>query len=555
MATLRGTRNNDQLFGGDDDDEIFGLAGADHLAGGRGSDTIFGGAGNDRISGGAGNDRISGGAGNDRINGGAGNDRIFGGAGADVLAGGRGDDRLVGGAGVDTLTGGPGADRFVYRAAGEALDRITDFAPDQDDELVLTGALTGAAVRMVDDGTDTTVRVRTADADDFSDLVVLENFRQPIDVWYGDQQQFGDPGEAQRWVNILGNVSTTGLSSLTYTLNGGPEQALTVGPNGNRLEALGDFNVEIDYAQLDPTAALDVVRIRAVYGDGQNFTHDVTIAYEDGRQWPTDYSIDWAGVTDLQDVVQVVDGLWTFDADGVRPALPGYDRVLALGDIAWDSYEVALTIAIHDLSNAATGGAIWLGMQWGGHTDNPFGGQPHGGYIPGATFMFNGAVAILRPSEFVENADNPRVAQGLPLAEGEVYNVLVRNERVAADTDLRDGLDRTYGVKVWGIDQSEPAGFAIQHTMVDQEPFGSFYLNAHYVDVTFGDIAFTELPGGDVLQSQDSLSALLAAGPETTAIDTSSAASGGAGGAPEPAPLITNLASLVASGDDPAVAA
>jgi hypothetical protein len=326
---------------------------------------------------------------------------------------------------------------------------------------------------------------------------------------------------------------------------------LTVGPNGNRLEALGDFNVEIDYAQLDPTAALDVVRIRAVYGDGQNFTHDVTIAYEDGRQWPTDYSIDWAGVTDLQQVVQVVDGLWTFDADGVRPALPGYDRVLALGDVVWDSYEVRLTIAVHDLSvpDAPGGAAIWLGMQWGGHTDNPFGGQPHGGYIPGATFMFNGDVVILRPTEFFTSEVNPRVVQGLPLAEGEVYNVLVRSERVAADTDLSDGLDRTYSVKVWGIDQPEPATFAIQHTMVDQEPFGSFYLNAHYVDVTFGDIAFTELPVDDILPSQDSLAALLAAGTEARA------PSGGAGGAPEPPPLTASLSSLVASGDDPAVAA
>jgi hypothetical protein len=542
MATLRGTGNNDRLLGQGDDDEIFGLAGADRLAGGRGSDRIFGGAGSDRISGGAGNDQI---------NGGAGADRIAGGGGADVLAGGRGADRLHGGAGADTLTGGPGADRFVYRAAGEALDRITDFAPGQGDELGLAGALTGAAVRMVDDGTDTTVRVRAAEAGVFSDLVVLEGFRQPIDVWYGDHQQFGDPGEAQRWVNIQGNVSTAGLSSLTFALNGGPEQALTVGPNGNRLEALGDFNVEIDYDQLDASAVDDVVRIRAAYADGQRFTHDVTIAYEGGQQWPTDYSIDWARVTDLQDVVQVVDGLWTFDADGARPALPGYDRVLALGDVVWGNYEVALTIAVHDLSvpNAPVGAAIWLGMQWGGHTDNPFGGQPHGGYIPGATFMFNGDVAILRPSEFFTSEVNPRVVQGLPLAEGEAYNVLVRNERVAADTDLSDGLDRTYSVKIWGIDQPEPATFAIQHTMVDQEPFGSFYLNAHYVDVTFGDIAFTELPGGDVLQSQDSLSALLGAGPEP------GATSGGTLGAPEPVAPSANLSSLVASGDDPAVAA
>jgi hypothetical protein len=122
--------------------------------------------------------------------------------------------------------------------------------------------------------------------------------RQPIDVWYGDHQQFGAPGEAQRWVNILGNVSTAGLSSLTYTLNGGPAQLLTIGPNGNRLEALGDFNIEIDYDQLNPSPVNDLARIRADYAIGESYTHDVTVAYAGGQQWPTDYIIDWAKVTD-----------------------------------------------------------------------------------------------------------------------------------------------------------------------------------------------------------------------------------------------------------------
>jgi hypothetical protein len=229
--------------------------------------------------------------------------------------------------------------------------------------------------------------------------------------------------------------------------------------------------------------------------------------------------------------------------------VPGYDRVLALGETTWDSYEVGLTLATHDLSNAATGGAIWFGMQWGGHTDNPFGGQPHGGYIPGATFMLNGAAVLLRGSDFVPTEQNPRIAQGLPLSEGEVYNVLIRNERVAADTDLSDGLDRTYSIKIWGVGMAEPANWAIQYTMVDQEAFGSFYLNAHYVDVTFGDIAFTELPANEILISQDSLSTLLAA--EADAAPGADSA----GGAAALAQPIANLASLVASGDDPALTA
>jgi hypothetical protein len=545
------------LRGGGDDDEIFGLAGADRLTGGRGDDTISGGGGNDRVGGGAGddtifggagNDWIAGGAGNDILNGGSGHDRINGGPGDDEIAGGAGRDRIYGGPGADVLSGGGGADLFIYRTLDDALDRITDFDPGQGDELRLVGALTGAAVRMIDDGNDTTVSVRTAATDEFRDLVVLEDFRQPIDVWYGDVQQFGDPGEAQRWVNILGNVATPGLSSLTYSLNGGPEQALTVGPNGNRLAESGDFNVEIDYGQLDPSAADDVVSIHARYQDGQLFTHDVTIDYQGGQEFPTDYSIDWAQVTDLQEVVQVVDGLWTFDADGVRPALPGYDRVLALGETTWDSYEVALTLETHDLSSAATGGAVWFGMQWGGHTDNPFGGQPLGGYIPGATFMLNGAALILRGSDFLPTEANPRVGTGLPLSEGEVYNVLIRNERVASDTDLSDGLDRTYSIKVWGIAQPEPENWAIQFTMVDQEAFGSFYLNAHFVDVTFGDVEIRELPGDDLLISEDSLPTLLAGAAEAGPAAVND------GGSALALPT-ASLSSLVASADDPAVAA
>jgi hypothetical protein len=33
---------------------------------------------------------------------------------------------------------------------------------------------------------------------------------QAINVWYGDSQDFGTPGVAQRWANILGNVDMSG---------------------------------------------------------------------------------------------------------------------------------------------------------------------------------------------------------------------------------------------------------------------------------------------------------------------------------------------------------
>jgi hypothetical protein len=420
---------------------------------------------------------------------------------------------------------------------------------------VFEGGLTGAAIRMIDDGTNTLVQAKPASADSFSDLVLLEGYRQPIDVWHGDQQQFGSPGEAQRWVNILGNVSTPGLTALTYSLNGGPEQFLGVGPNMFRLEQPGDFNVEIDYRELNPSPADDVVTIRATYEDEQVFSRDVTIAYEGGQQWPREYSIDWATVTNLQDVVQVVDGHWSHDANGVRPASVGYDRLLVLGDRSWDSYEVELSFTTHDLSATTEPGlfgAIWLGMQWGGHTTDPLGGQPLGGYIPGATFMLNHGAIILRPSEFLPERipENPQPQAGITLVEDQTYSVLIRNERVATDQDLSDGLDRTYSINVWLDGTPEPEGWAISQTMINQEPFGSFYLNAHHVDVTFGNVEVRPLPGQDLLVSQDSLSELLAAnyGGESAAMTAAAVAS--PGGPPEAVGPIASLSDLVASGDE-----
>ncbi len=409
---------------------------------------------------------------------------------AATIKGGDGDDQILGRAGADTLAGGPGADRFVYRSLGDGGDVITDFSPDEGDVLQLSGALNGAAVRMADDGTNTTVSVRTADADAFSDLVVLENYRQPIDVWYGDHQRFGAPGEPQRWVNILGNVSRPGLALLTYSLNGEPAQNLALGPDSRRLNDAGDFNIELSYDQLDPSPTDDVVRIRAAFSDGEIFTRDVTIDYRHNPTPTANYSIDWAGVPALQDVVQVVDGLWSFDASGARPALQGYDRLLAVGDRTWDSYEVSLTITPHDLDTkdpSGRAGAIALAMLWDGHTYQPVHGPaPHAGWVPGALFAFttaDGGTVRLRASDYVGQLDVARFR----LEQGCAYSIKLRNERAA-------GFDRTYKLKIWELGEPEPAGWLVQGTERFSELVtGSLLLNAHYVDVTFGDITVTQL--------------------------------------------------------------
>lgn len=76
------------------------LSGDDVLTGSRARDVMVAGAGDDHLTGNGGNDRMSGGA---------------------------GQDHLSGGLGADVLTGGADADHFVFAAASEGGDRLTDF--------------------------------------------------------------------------------------------------------------------------------------------------------------------------------------------------------------------------------------------------------------------------------------------------------------------------------------------------------------------------------------------------------------------------------------------
>lgn len=81
-------------------------------------------------------DTIFGYEGNDKLYGHAGNDTIYGGDGNDYLYGGDGDDTLTGGLGKDTLNGRDGADKFDFDSVSESpaegqYDSVTDFSKDR----------------------------------------------------------------------------------------------------------------------------------------------------------------------------------------------------------------------------------------------------------------------------------------------------------------------------------------------------------------------------------------------------------------------------------------
>jgi Ca2+-binding RTX toxin-like protein len=99
-----GTPNDDRLRGTDDDDQMFGCSGDDRMRGRDGNDKMFGCSGDDRMRGDDGN------------------------------------DTLIGGLGDDVLFGNDGSDTFVL-AAGEGTDVIRDFELSEGDQIGLAGGL------------------------------------------------------------------------------------------------------------------------------------------------------------------------------------------------------------------------------------------------------------------------------------------------------------------------------------------------------------------------------------------------------------------------------
>ncbi|MEL7046112.1 MAG: Ig-like domain-containing protein [Pseudomonadota bacterium] len=400
---------------------------------------------------------------------------------------------------------------------GISADLLANDSDSNNDPLIFQGASQPGHGSVVDNGNGTLTYVPDAgfqgfdsftytisDGTETATATVDMIVGSPIIVWYGSDQTFGALGEPQEWVNVLGNVAVEDLSSLSYRLNGGPEVALRVGADGRRLEAENDFNVELSFDDLDPTAADDTLELIARTNAGETFTRTVNIAYEDGTDWAASYSIDWEQVTDLQDVVQVVDGSWGATADGVRPLEPGYDRLLAIGDDTWDFYEVALSVELHDITttSARHGSAFAFGMLWGGHTDEPVAGQtPHAGWENSAGFYFWGEEDVSRDKYYGWGGSRQPLVD---LVEGSTYNVKVRLEH-------DEGLGKTYSVKIWDSSASEPTGWLIQASDDFNEPVtGSFLLNAHYFDVTFGDVTVTPIEGSDILPGRDTSDILVA---------------------------------------------
>jgi len=318
-----------------------------------------------------------------------------------------------------------------------------------------------------------------------------------IDVWYGDIQNFGQHGVPQQWVNVLGTVSDpVGISSLTYSLNGGSQQTLALGPKYPRSVDTGDFNAEIDHTLL--VAGTNTVVLTATDTQGRQTQHTVLVNYTTGQTWPLPYSIDWSTTSDIQSVAQIVDGKWKIQPDGtVRTQQTGYDRLIDLGDIsAWTDYEVTAEVTVNAFDCHDYGVGIVVG--WQGHTTANHGiikpDQPRVGHpFPGLGWFSTLGKNLAPNAQFniyANTATTPETAlakdtSGRKMIPGLKYMFKFRTEQNAQGGSH-------YSYKVWLASSPEPANWDLQAD--GDRTQGSILLGAHRVDVSFGKINVVPIP-------------------------------------------------------------
>jgi len=307
-----------------------------------------------------------------------------------------------------------------------------------------------------------------------------------IDVWYTLEQRFGHIGNPQRWVNILGNASDPqGISSLTYSLNGESPLDLTVGPDGWRLAEEGDFNIELDYSDL--LSGPNEVVIVATDNLTNTTTVTVAVEYENGNVWPRPYAIDWSSVEDIQDVAQVVDGLWEVEGGYIHPvgaSSESYDRLVAVGDMSWLDYEVTVRVVIHEFFWGAPG--VGILVRWNGHGDDA--NQPHYAHPFGALGWYR--VLDDTPRLRILGNDGYDIAtdySGRRLHFDVPYMFKMRAATEPGDRSY-------YRFKVWEVGEPEPSAWDLSgygNDIDEDELHGSMVLVAHRTDASFGDVTIT----------------------------------------------------------------
>ncbi|MFN7994532.1 MAG: hypothetical protein U0Q18_13075 [Bryobacteraceae bacterium] len=318
-----------------------------------------------------------------------------------------------------------------------------------------------------------------------------------IELWYGADQYFGLPASPVRFVNILGRISPENAAA-EYSLNGGSPVKLKLGPDSRRLEKPGDFNVELETAVLKTGENTVVITARDRVGSQSGRT--VRLHYTPGKTPGLPFFIHWNAAARIDSAAQILDGLWKLAPEGVRTGETGYDRLIALGDIYWNDYEITSRVIIHSFDTSVNGVypsyhcAAGFVLRWHGHLDWD-GTRPRWGYAPAGAIAWYSYIPDLKayrltfmggPDRNVRFFGTDPTARQLEMGIPYIFKVRVQSQR---------GRPSMYRMKVWRAGGPEPSRWDLQaEGMPGELTQGSILLIGHHADVTFGDVTVTPLP-------------------------------------------------------------
>ncbi|MCC6580809.1 MAG: hypothetical protein IT440_10240 [Phycisphaeraceae bacterium] len=311
-----------------------------------------------------------------------------------------------------------------------------------------------------------------------------------IDIWYGPEQRFGHHGLPQKYLNIVGRaISPAGVNSVYWGLKG-EMRPLSLGPSAFRLRSPGDFNIEVEAERLDE--GQHTLRIVANDMDGDEVESIVKIHFTRGPAPALPMTIDWSAAANINDVAQVVDGLWRIEKGGVRPVELHYDRIIAVGDMRWTDYQVTVPVTFHGYSDIPVsyhwpsyGQSAGVLLRWREHYDwgdlwprrgwNPFGGLAFYGWMrqhqDRRVYIMGGR------GGYIATDDS---GFGIELGRRYVMKFRVRS---------RDSGTSQYALKYWPAGEPEPSAWLLETEGQEGElAAGCALLVAHHTDITYGNV-------------------------------------------------------------------
>ncbi len=309
-----------------------------------------------------------------------------------------------------------------------------------------------------------------------------------INFWYGDTQNFGQRGNPQNWVNIVGNISFTEGNYIEYSVNGETTKPLKVGPDRKRLVGLGDFNIGIDHSELKEGA--NVVKISVSNENNELASKTVTVNYTSGNIWPSPYTANWSQINNIQNigsVAQVVDGLWKLVPEGIRTDQKDSVLTIAIGDETWPTeYEVTVPFTTH--SNFS---GLGFALGWKGHTGNrnlPIEWPIQAlAWIRGTVNDNPPSLEIMTYGGLDRRKKVQTGTQSVHVERNKKYFLKARSESIGIGLSQID-------VKFWAQGENEPDSWMISADVPTYK--GSILLVAYKVDMTFGNITIEGLNGG-----------------------------------------------------------